>query len=428
MTKSYLKTNYDIWNENVSTKNYKASNSLPSNSEVVIVGGGIAGVIAAYMLSKSNKKVVLLEKAKLGQGATAVTTAFLTQIIDTDATDLISARGSKEARSIFLSHHKAIDEIEKIIKTEQINCEFTRCSNYIYTNNKDHLKDLEEEYNALKKLGLNVVFRKGNKMEFNSLAHIEVKNQAKFHPFKFLQALAFIAEQNGAKIIENTEVKKIKDHSMVCTNKGNVKAEWIIINTYEPYNKPLGLYFKKAFYTSYVLELQMKENKLKSGTYEDTLNPYHYFRVDEKKGNIRVIIGGEDHRSDIKVSKTKNFQALEEYAKETFKGMKYKIIRKWYGPILEPIDGLAYIGPLKKDPNILYSMAFSGNGMTYSMISALIHKETIKGKKSSWQDLYPASRVAKGAKLLALKGRDYTEEFIKGALKNSLTYSKKKKK
>jgi glycine/D-amino acid oxidase-like deaminating enzyme len=197
---------------------------------------------------------------------------------------------------------------------------------------------------------------------------------------------------------------------------GTVKAEWVISATYEPFGQPVGLYFKKGMYESYVFELEIPKDKIPEGIYEDMENPYHYFRIDKKGEYDRMIIGGEDHRQDIPVDDEKNFNALEEYVQETFPELEYKIIHKWDGPILEPSDGLAFIG-CHKNPRVLYAFGFSGNGMTYGGIASSIFKDTIMGNGNPYSDIYRANRLL-GIKPLITKGKDYTGELIGGALKN----------
>jgi glycine/D-amino acid oxidase-like deaminating enzyme len=186
--------------------------------------------------------------------------------------------------------------------------------------------------------------------------------------------------------------------------------------------RPLRLYFKKAFYTSYVYELEFPHQSLVEGIYEDNANPYHYFRVDRLEDRDRVIIGGEDHRSDLHVSEEKCFKALMKYTKSLFKNIPFAITHQWKGPILEPVDGLPFIGEFR-DHQTLYAMAFSGNGMTYSMISAQIFKDHISGYKNQFADLYKADRMPY-MRLLMVKGRDYTDELMGGAVKNSLSHNK----
>jgi glycine/D-amino acid oxidase-like deaminating enzyme len=399
--------------------------------DVVVVGGGIAGVISAYLLSEEGKKVALLEKDIIASGATYRTTAILTQSIDTDFSDLVETFGLKTAKTVIDSHGKAIDLIEAIIKKNKIDCEFMRCSNFIYANEPKQLKDLEEEYEYMKKVGLKVSLnKKKNELGFAHTGFVEIKSQAKFHPLKFIMGLLTVFEHNGGLVFEGTQVTSIDSDDKIVTVKTStqqtVTAEAAIVATYEPFNKPLSLYFKKAFYVTYMLELEMANTTLiPEATFEDTDNPYHYFRLDKKDNMSRILIGGEDHRQDLHTDKRKSLNALRTYTDEIFGKKNYKITKEWHGPILEPVDGLAFIGNLDKD-NVFYAMAFSGNGMTYSAITGRLLTDLILKKKNPWAEIYSASRIPK-LKALMKKGRDFSEELLNAAVKNTFVYSKKRK-
>jgi glycine/D-amino acid oxidase-like deaminating enzyme len=391
-------------------------------AEVVVIGGGITGILTAYLLAKDGRDVVLIEKDKIGQGSTQYTTAFITELIDTTFSELIDLLGIEKAKLVIGSHEEAINFLEKITRDEKITCNFTRCSNYFYANSDKELESLKEEYEAGKKLSLDLEFHPHkNDLHFKNAGYIELKNQAKFNASLVIDQLARAVVKNGGKIFEQTAAESIDSHHekpTVAFSHGTIEADWVVVATYEPFNKPLGLYFKKAFYTSYVLQAELPKGILGQGIYEDTEDPYHYFRIDRKENADTIVIGGEDHRSDIHVDPAKNFAALQEYLKSILPDVSYKITKKWTGPILEPVDGLAFIGPYHAN-NVLYALGFSGNGMTYSSISAMIFRDYISGEKNPWLSVYHADRLPT-LKSLVTKGKDYTRELIHGALKNSL--------
>lgn len=409
---------YHTWREGVDLPKFERL-AGSQQAEVTVIGGGLCGVLSAYLLAKAGKRVILLEKDKLAAQATDATTAFLTQVIDTDFSDMISAWGETEARLITESHARAIDQIEKIIAEENINCEFTRTTNYIYAATEKEFAALQEEAAAARRLGVEANLFQDNKLGFNNAGYLAIPGQAKFHPHKFLAAVARAAVQHGAVIYEQSEALDIKNsgsQKVVETADGAVTADWVIAATYEPFQQPPGLYFKKGLYISYVFELALPNNVIPEGIYEDTKLPYHYFRIDPQTEHASMIIGGEDHRQDIKVSEGKNYTALQEQVDQLLGDTQYEIISKWSGPILEPVDGLAFIGP-HEDPRVLYAFGFSGNGMTYSMLAADINTDRICNKTNLYQDLYAASRTP-GAKSLLFKGKDYVQELFGGAFKN----------
>jgi glycine/D-amino acid oxidase-like deaminating enzyme len=417
---------YDIWTQDSEKRKYP---ELDKNLhvDVAIIGGGITGVLTAYFLARAGKKVALLEKKQIGHGATQFTTAFLTQSIDTNYTDLIKICGKEKAKKIIDSHQEAIDVIEGIIQEHKIACDFKRVSNFIYALEESDLETLKEEFDAMKELGVDALFHETPiTCGFDNKGGIEIKNQAKFHPLKFVNVLAEIAFIRGALLYEETQIESVThntDMSVLKTATYSVVAKHVISATYEPFEQPLRLFFKKGMYVSYVLEAEIEKGILKEGLYEDTENPYHYVRVDVlESGKDRIIAGGEDHREDVPVSKEKNIQALEEYVQSILKGNVYTITRRWDGPILEPSDGLAFIGPVGNE-NMLYAFGFSGNGMTYAALAARILSDHILENKNPYAEIYAADRIPTLSSLLT-KGKDYAQELIHGAVHNSLKYRK----
>jgi glycine/D-amino acid oxidase-like deaminating enzyme len=396
-----------------------------AETDVLIVGGGLAGMLTAYLLRKSGKEVLLLEKGSIGSGATAFTTAFVTQDVDTGFTELQSLFGNEDAKLVWQSHGDAIDALEEIIRREKIDCEFVRIPGKIYANEEKELEGLREEYQALVAAGFDASFHRGKSMNFGRAGYLEIPRQAKFHPLKFLFGLTGKAAKAGVVLFEKTEVAALREENggvvAKLKNGKTVKAACAVIATYYPLGNPKKTLFKKGMYDSYVLEASIPKNDLQEGIYWDSDNPYHYLRVDAGKSRSRLILGGEDHRSELKIQK-QSFAALEDYLEEIAQGRKWNIVRKWNGPILEPSDGLALIGAVKEHE--FMASAFSGNGMTYSMISALLLRDLIMGRKNPWTDLYDPAR-GMSLKKLGRKAADYTGEFIHGALRNTVKHRSK---
>lgn len=364
--------------------------TAPVNADVAIVGAGIAGVTTAYLLSKQGLKVTLLEKNLVSTGATSYTTAMITGYVDTNISDLIRIYGLQKTKLIVNSHMEAIDSIEKIVKKEKINCNFMRVPYYIYSPDGD-TGFLENEHSALKKIGIKAKLQSGK---------LILENQAKFHPLKYVSAMAKIAAKNDVQIYEKSKVKSLKD----------LNAKYVVIATHLPINRPLELFFKKTKYKTYMIYAKLPKGKIKEALYQDTLTPYHYFRVDAHKNFDTVLLGGQDHRADIPISKDKNYQSLENYL-YTHISEKYEISARWSGPIIETIDGLAYIGPLRGNKNILYATGFSGNGMTYGTLAGEILSSYILGKDNKYFSIYSAQRMPTLPALLQ-KGKDYTKIFL----------------
>jgi glycine/D-amino acid oxidase-like deaminating enzyme len=409
------------WKEAAKEKKY-SSLSGDISADVIIVGGGMAGILNAYFLSRAGKSVVLLEKGEIGSGATMYTTAFITKVIDSPLHQIASIFGEEEAKTVWESGQKAVDEFERIIKEEKIECEFMRCSNYSFAGDNNEFKELKREAESYKRLGIEACLHEsGDELGFENYGYLEVPDQAKFHPLKFLYSLAEKAVERGTKIFEGTEVSdlSLEGERIACAaSGGKVTAESIIIATYKPLdNRRTRL--KKAMYKSYIFEAEIPKGKLKEGIYEDNDNPYHYFRVDTGESHDRLIIGGEDHKDIFgDILDQKSFEGLEEYLREVMPAAGYRIKKRWTGPISEPSDGLALIGEIGKGAYV--ATGFSGNGMTYSMISAMSLSDLVIGRENRWSKAYSPSRTLLHPKRLGEKAVDYVEEFFRGAVKNLL--------
>ena len=388
---SSLKENHEIWFEGEKIINYSES-ILPSTTDVLIIGGGITGITSAYLLSQTNKKVVLLEKNKLGTGVTCRTTGFLTEIIDTDPNKLIKVLGIEKAKLVFTSHHEAIDEIEKIINHEKINCEFEHCSCYIYANSKGEEKRLFKLAEVYKKLGVDAEYKKNINFRLNNFGYIEIKNQAKFNAIKYISSLAEISTKKGVIIVENKNVlsleKDNKNTKVLIEGTNSMQTKLTIAATYEPFNNPVEFKNKHNMYRSYVWEYNMPQDSIKDGIYNDTLKPYNYFRIDKKNNFDRLIIGGNDTLEVLKITDNVGAKNMEKYAEGLFENKKIEGMRYWSGLISEPVGGLAFIDK-STTQDVFYSFGFSGNGMTYSYIAGKIFfDEIINNKHNPYSDLY----------------------------------------
>jgi len=415
------------WQETIKPISYKPlTNDL--DVDVLIIGAGIAGIATAYELSKGKKSVALIEKEHIGSGATGHTTAFVAQPIDTQLSALITMFGWKGAKMVWESGEKAINTIEKNIKNENINCEFTRCSYYEFALEEKDNESLQEEAKAAKSLGFNVIFKEDKKLEFNKFGYTELKNQGKFNPLKYITAMAKATAKNGVQVFEKTEAKDVKKDKNVIlvsvahpesNNKNDIKitAKQVIVTTYAPFTNKWEHFFKAAYYADFMMELEIPKGSIKEALYADSNDPYTYFRIDPQKTHDRMIIGGLTHRVQVPFSEEKGYKALEVWIQKIFPQLKYKIIRKWYGKLIEPDDGIPYIGKLTGYEEVYVATAFSGNGMTYSHVAAHIFKDLLDGKKSEWSDFYNAQRIPK-MKSLIQKGKDYSSTLIGGLTKN----------
>ena len=360
-------------------------------TDVAIVGGGLTGLLTAYLLSKTGKKVAVLEAGTLGSGATAYTTAFITQVIDTSLGDLIRMVGPQKAESIWQAGEQAIDRIETIVKKEKIDCEFQRCSARVYASSEKDYKKLENEHRAAERLGFATKLVSNRTLPFEQYGLLEVKDQAKFHPLKFLRGVADIVVTSGGQIFEHSKALSLKEgpggattvktsrrkrHGERC-DRGHLCA---LQQTRD------GEIHKRICTAVMFLRYDFQKEYLRKDFIGTLRAPIIISASTAGEQFDRMILGGEDHRSELRVSPKKKFDALEKYLVDLLGGRSYQIVRKWIGAVLEPVGGLPLIGAYK--PHQFVATAFSGNGMTYAMVSALIFRDLILGKRNPWTHVF----------------------------------------
>jgi glycine/D-amino acid oxidase-like deaminating enzyme/nitrite reductase/ring-hydroxylating ferredoxin subunit len=373
--------------------------SQNSHCDVCIVGGGIAGLSTAYLLSLEGKSVIVLDDGPLGGGATCRTTAHLSNAIDDLYTEIERLHGEKGAQLAADSHTAAIKQIEKNIGAESIECDFEWLDGFLFVPPGDKSAVLEEELNAAHRAGLiDVAMLDRAPLEtFNTGPCLRFPRQAQFHPLKYLAGLVHAIEMRGGRLYTSTHVTQIQggDHAEVQTSDGfRVTAQAVIVATNTPVNDLFALHTKQYAYRSYVIAVPVPTGSVRKALYWDTADPYHYVRLHSLDGVEMLIVGGEDHKTGQADDAEDRFIRLFDWARERFP-ITGPIKFRWSGQVMEPVDGLAFIGrnPMDKD-NVFIATGDSGMGMTHGTIASMLLTDLILQRQNPWANLYDPSRIS----------------------------------
>jgi glycine/D-amino acid oxidase-like deaminating enzyme/nitrite reductase/ring-hydroxylating ferredoxin subunit len=374
--------------------------------DVCVIGGGIAGLTTAYLLALEGRRVVVLEDGAIGSGETGRTTAHLTWALDDRYFRLEKLFGTEGALLAAESHRAAVDRIEAIVRDEDISCDFERVDGYLFVPPGESIEILEQEHEAAARAGLDNlrILARAPLTTFDTGPCLHFPAQAQFHPLKYLSSLAQRFEQRGGRIYGNTHATGMAGGSrgIVNTREGpTVTTDAIVVATNTPVNDKLVIHAKQAPYRTYAIAVPVPRGAVPKGLYWDTPDPYHYARVARGPNEARdlLIVGGEDHKTGQADDADVRYRRLEQWTRERFPVLGAPQYR-WSGQIMEPVDGMAFIGrnPLDAD-NVYVATGDSGNGMTHGTIAGLLLTDLIMGRANPWADLYEPSRKTTRATL-----------------------------
>ncbi len=379
-------------------------------TDVCVVGGGIAGLTTAYLLMKTGIRVCVLEAFDLASGQTSRTTAHFVTALDDRYFDIEKFHGPDAAKMAAESHRAAIDEVKAIVKEENIDCDLEELDGYLFAHGDVRPDVLEKELKAARQAGLldlEIVENSPLKF-FDTGACLKFPAQMQLHPLKYLKAIAKLIEKGGGRIFTNTHVTEIEGgkKAFVKTESGfTVKCHSIVVATNSPVNDLFAIHTKQAPYRTYVIGFQIPKGSIPKGLYWDTLDPYHYIRLgpsDAEAFDV-LIVGGEDHKTGQDDHPERRFTVLESWTRERFP-MAGEVLYKWSGQVMEPVDGIAFLGhnPMDKK-NVYVITGDSGNGMTHATIGAMLITDQIRGRPNPWEKLYDPTRISLRATVEYLK-------------------------
>lgn len=380
--------------------------------DVCVVGGGIAGLSTAYMLSEAGKSVAVIDDGGLCEGMTQYTTGHLASAIDDRYFEIERLHGEQGAQLAAQSHAAAIDRIETIIKNEGIECGFSRVNGYLFLG-PEHKRDyLLRELKASHRAGLQgVKFLDGAPVEGLGPCLL-FPNQGQFHVLRYLSGLTRAILHKGNMIFTNTHADSIEGGrtAKVHIKQYLITADAVVVATNSPVNDRLSIHTKQAGYMSYVIGARIPAGSVPMALYWDTEDPYHYVRTQPTPsgdpGHEILIVGGEDHRVGQADDMKFRHDRLAAWARRRFPMME-DVEFKWAGQVMETVDGLAYIGknPLDRR-NVYICTGDSGMGLTHGTIAGMLLTDLILGVSNPWTELYNPSR-----KSLAALGEYITENL-----------------
>ncbi len=380
--------------------------------DVAVVGGGMTGISAAYLIKRKGKSVALLERGRIASVDTAHTTAHLTYVTDARLSELINTVGDARARALWDAGAAAMDQIYTNVIAENIDCDFRWVPAYLHVpldvDEQSEIPGLKEDARLARQLDFEATFMSAVPLVKRS--GVLFPNQAKFHPLKYLAGLVRTIPGDGCYVFEDSEVTEFEESPLrLKVGSHTVTCEKVIIATHVPLTgvsnvvKAALFQTKLAAYTSYAVGGRIPNEKVQELLLWDTADPYSYLRVDQQGDSSYAILGGNDHKTgqlpEENVHSNRccaseegaitNFTDLEGRLRKLFPNIE--IDSRWSGQVIETHDGMPYIGAVSDEQFI--ATGYSGNGMTFGTVAAMMARDYALGVDNMWSDLFRPSRV-----------------------------------
>lgn len=385
-------------------------------TEICVIGAGMFGLTTAYYLTLSGKKVTIIEKGEIGEKVSGNTTGKITSQHGLFYDHLISDYGEEYAYKYWEANEEAIKGIKDIIKKEKIECEFSERKAYVYTVKQDEVMEIEKEVEAVNKIGGNAKLVTKTELPFEIKSAIEFDKQAQFHPRKYMLGLAraILKDNKIYNFTTVTDVKKDGNKFIVYTDKGNIRADHVVLATHYPIINIPGIYFAKMYQsTSYIVGIETN-SKLPQGMYISAKEPIYSFRTAQYNGKEILLIGGSEHRTGKALPYDSKYNELEKKAKELYPDCK--VLFKWDTRDCISLDKIPYIGEFSNlMTNMYVGTGFKKWGMAFSDVAGKIIADKIIGKKNKYEDIFKATRVK------PIKNRWEVENMVKESIESLVT-------
>ncbi len=385
------------WTDSASIPRYPA---LDRNLDVdvVVVGAGITGLTAAYLLKKAGRRVAVLERRRVGGVDTMMTTAHVTCVTDLDLSELVKNFGRDHAQAAWDAGLAAIAQIDTIVSDEEIDCGWTWVEGVKHVPaGQDAAKvveRLQEEARLASELGFEA--RYVEKAPFVNRPGAVFGGQARIHPRKYLAALAAAVDGDGSFVFEESGVDEVVDEPLGVKARGHsVGCQYVVLATHTPLMGKTNLasatllQTKLYLYTSYVVGGTVAKGTLPDLLYWDTADPYHYLRIDAQPDHDVVIFGGEDHKTGQVEDTEACFAKLEAAAKALIPGLE--LTHRWSGQVVETNDGLPFIG--ETSSRQFAGTGYAGNGTTFGTLAGMMAADAALGLKNPWAELFDVGRT-----------------------------------
>lgn len=358
-------------------------------ADVVVIGGGIAGLTTARQLQLAGRSVVVVEAGRILEGVTGYTTAKVSTQHGVLYADLIDKHGEDKARLYADAQAAALEHIA----TSGVDCDFSRRDSYVYSHDEAELDKLRSEAEAAATLGLPASYTTEVPLPYAVAGAVRFTAQGQFHPRKYLLHLASQLVADGGKILEGTRALDVDDDEpcVITTDRGVIRARDVVIATHIPF-LDRGIFFARQFAVrDYVVAAPIDAGSAPDGIFLSTESPTHSIRTTPYDGGLLLIVGGEGHTPGREDDTQARYDAIAAWTRKKF-GVS-DIAYNWSTQDYTSDDRVPFIGRFVHGSKHLWTAtAFGAWGMTNGTVAGLLLADLITGRDNPWEEVFDPTR------------------------------------
>lgn len=406
------------WLNSTDETNYPAITEDVS-VDAAIIGGGLAGISAAWLLKQEGLRVAVAEADRICQGTTGHSTAKITSQHDLIYAHIVRQFGKELAKQYAEANETAIRTMADLVQEQKIDCDFSWQPAYVYTEQDKYVEKIRKEAETAGELGIEADFLEHLELPIPVKAALKFNNQAQFHPRKYVQSLANLIPGDGSEIFEKTAVVAVEEGGIctVLTRSGKkIRADKVIVASHFPIHDGLGMYFARMYpERSYILGVRT-EGELPQGMYVSAESPGRSIRTQPYGNETMLLVAGEHHKA-ARGEEYSHYENLRDFAISNF--AVTDIPFRWSTQDYSTMDKIPYIGAIRSgSSNIFVATGFRKWGISTSTAAAMIIRDIIVWGSSPWQDVFNPQRGIKldsAGKLFSINA-DVAKELVSGKL------------
>lgn len=374
-------------------------------ADVVVIGGGIAGLCTAWELTRAGRAVVLLEAARIAAGTSGFTTAKVSALHGAGVYSRLRRSAGPEAARLFArSQQDAVEHTARTITELGADCELERVPAFVWAETPRGLESVRAEAEAAREAGLEAELVSDTELPFPVAGAVRVDGQAQFHPRRFLLALAADTVRRGGRIFELSRADALHRNGpcrVSVRGGGTVTASEVVVATHYPVFDRMLLFPRLTPRRELVVAAAVPPDHDPGGMHINAERPVRSVRTAPFPDGMRLLVVTGEHFTPGAGQVTERFERLASWARERFDNPQ--ILYHWAAQDNDTSDGVPFVGRTPGGGGHLYAATgFGGWGMTGGVLAGRLISALIGGEELPWTALYDPRRLHLGREALPL--------------------------